>query len=97
MLKLRMLKFLWNGIKPDGKLYRASYSPGELINQPAETITIYAKDYERFPAIEGLTVENDSDLMTDYHAKDLIRVTPDNIHYPAVKAALDAENRHYIR
>jgi len=92
-----MLKFLWNGIKLDGKLYRARYSPNELINQPNGTITIYAKDYGRFPKIEGLTVQNDSDLMTDYHAKDLIKVTPNNPHYAAVKAALDAENRHYSR
>jgi len=91
-----MLKFLWNGIKLDGKLYRARYSPGELINQPG-TITIYAKDYGRFPKIEGLTVQNDADIMTDYHAKDLIRVTPDNPYYQQVKTALDAENKHYSR
>jgi hypothetical protein len=91
------LKFLWNGIKVNGKLYRARYSPGEVIGQPAETITIYAKDYERFPAIEGLTIINNSDIMTDYYEKDRIRVRPDNVHYAAVKAALDAANRHYNR
>jgi len=91
-----MLKFLWNGIKLDGKLYRARYSPGEVINQPVGTITIYAKDYDsHFPAITGLTITNDTDIMTDYHAKDLIRVTPDNPYFPQVKAALDAYNRHY--
>jgi hypothetical protein len=94
---IKMLKFLWNGIKLDGKLYRARYSPGELINQPAGTITIYAKDCGRFPKIEGLNVINDSDTITDYHERDKIRVTPDNPYYKQVKAALDAENRHYNR
>jgi len=92
-----MLKFLWNGIKLDGKLYRARYSPGELINYPAGTITIYAKDYGRFPKIEGLTVINDSDIITDYFGKDRIYVTPDNPYYQQVKTALDAENKHYSR
>jgi hypothetical protein len=92
-----MLKFIWNGIKLDGKLYRAHYSLGKVIGQPAETITIYAKNYKRFPAIAGLTVQNDSDIMTDYHETDRIRVRPDNVHYAAVKSALDAYNKHYSR
>jgi hypothetical protein len=92
-----MLKFIWNGIKLDGKLYRAHYSLGGVIGQPAETITIYAKDYIRFPAIAGFTVQNDSDIMTDYHETDRIRVGPDNPHYEAVKAALNAANKHYSR
>jgi len=92
-----MLKFLWNGIKLDGKLYRASYSPGDNYFRPATTITIYAKDYERFPKIEGLNVINDSDIITDYFGKDRIYVTTDNPYYQQVKAALDAENRHYSR
>jgi hypothetical protein len=92
-----MLKFIWNGIKIDGKLYRARYSPGEVVGQPGGTITIYAKDYIRFPIIAGLTVQNDSDIMTDYHETDRIRVRPDNPHYAAVKAALNAANKHYSR
>jgi hypothetical protein len=91
-----MLKFLWNGLKLDGKLYRARYSPGEVIGQPG-TITIYAKDYGRFPKIDGLNVVNDSDIITDYFDKDRIYVTPDNPYYSAIKAALDAENKHYSR
>lgn len=92
-----LLKFLWNGIKIDGKLYRARYSPGELIGYPAGTITIYAKDYERFPKIEGLTVKNGSNIIESYYELDKIVVTPDNPYYAVVKAALEAENRHYSR
>lgn len=92
-----MLKFLWNGIKIDGKLYRARYSPGELIGYPAGTITVYKKDCGWFPKIEGLTVKNDSDIIESYYELDKIIVTPDNPHYSAVKAALDAENRHYSK
>jgi hypothetical protein len=82
-----MTKFMWNGIKVDGKLYTAWYSKGSLINHPGETITIYAKEYKRFPQIEGLNVENGTDIMTDYFEKDRIRVSSDNKFYPAVYAA----------
>ena len=88
------LKFMWNGIKVDGKLYRARYSNGKLINAPEGTITIYAKDYD-LPKVAGLNIENNTDLMTDYFEKDKVRVTPDNIHYAAVKEAMKKQDEHY--
>jgi len=74
-------KFVWNGIKVDKKLYRAWYSDGKLKNYPVGTITIYAKEYYRppMPIIEGLTVHNDSDSMSDYFEHDRIRAEPTNI------------------
>ena len=89
------IKFMWNGIKIDGKLYKAHYSGGSLINHPEGTLTIYAKGYSRFPKIEGLTIYNDSDIMTDYFEEDQIRVTPDNVFYSQVKEAISKANAHY--
>jgi hypothetical protein len=88
------VKFMWNGIKVDGELHKCWYSISTLVGFPAGTITIYGKNYRDLPLIEGLTVENDSDSMTDYFENDRIRVTPDNPFYPEVKAALDKLNEH---
>ncbi|HHT9145679.1 MAG TPA: hypothetical protein ACFYD4_08390 [Candidatus Wunengus sp. YC61] len=90
------LKFLWNGIKVDGKLHRVWYSDGELIGRayPPGTLTIYGRDYTHMPAIDGLTVQNDSDSQTDYFENDRIRVTPDNQHFPAITAAMQQAKEH---
>ena len=88
------VKFMWNGIKVDGKLHKCWYSISTLVGFPAGTITIYGKNYGDLPAIAGLTVENDSDIMTDYFENDRIRVTPDNPFYTEVKAALEKLNDH---
>jgi Fe2+ or Zn2+ uptake regulation protein len=86
---------MWNGIKIDGKLYKAHYSEGALTNYEEGTLTIYAKEYSRFPKIEGLTIYNDSDIMTDYFEEDQIRVTPDNVFYNQVQGAISKANKHY--
>lgn len=91
------VKFMWNGIKADGKLYRAHFSLGPYTiasGLPQGTITVYAKTYEDFPQIEGLTIENDSDLMTDYFAKDRIRILPDNKYYNEALQALKKAEEH---
>lgn len=97
------LKFFWNGIKGlDGKLQKASYSDGQLLNHPSGTLTIYAgtrgnAGCSRFKADvrQAFAVENDSDSMTDYFESDRIRVTPDHPLYAAVKAAMEARTAHY--
>lgn len=89
------IRFMWNGIKVDGKLHRAWYSTGTLIGHPAGTIIIYGKGYyPGIPQIEGLQIQNDSDSMTDYFEKDRIRVTPDNPHYSAVMEAVKKQDAH---
>jgi len=96
------IKFLWNGIKgADGKLRRCSYSDGVLLNHPAGTLTIYAKDYGidgHFPAdVRAVfTVENDTDMMTDYHETDRIRVEPSHPLYGQVWEAMQAAKARYI-
>ena len=92
-----MLKFYWNGIKENGgKLQRAWYSFGNLINYPADTITIYGRDYTSFsPEVQkAFEVQNDSDSQTDYFEQDRIRVTSDHLLYPQVFAAYRAHKAH---
>lgn len=91
--------FFWNGIK-DAKgqeLQRAHYNMGPLINLPAGTITIYARDYSGFSnkVCECFPVQNDSDSQVDYFCKDTIRVIPQHPLYAAVKAAHDAQQARY--
>ena len=92
------MKFSWNGIQVSGhKLYRAHYSLGNLTgNWPAETITIYARDYANAPAelCEAFRIENDTDIMTDYFERSRIRVVPSHPLYATVRAAYDAMISH---
>jgi len=94
---MKTIKFFWNGIKIDGKLYRCHYSDGKLINYPEGTLTIYRKDYGIMPDVPGLNVQNDSDLMTDYFERDRIRIKPDNKFYNEVKNALALHDEHYVK
>ncbi|MBN7138972.1 hypothetical protein A7A76_07675 [Lysobacter enzymogenes] len=99
-------RFYWNGIKDakGAKLQRAYYSdmgprPSVSGKYPAHTISIYARDYERFSALvrSHFVVENNSDGMTDYFENDSIRVVPSHPLYPQVKAAMDARSARVER
>lgn len=95
-----MLKFMYNGIKLNGKLYKGNYSKGGYTKQSGisnDTITIYARDYEDFPKIEGLQVQNNSDSMTDYFEKDRIRVAPTNQYYSLVYEAWEKQEINKIK
>jgi hypothetical protein len=92
-----MIKFLYNGIKKDDKLYKASYYKGSYTKEssiPEGTITIFAKEYGHFPNIEGLEKINETDIMTDYFEKDRIHVQPDNQYYNDVNAAYLKQEEH---
>lgn len=91
------VKFQWNGIKVDGELYRCYYTKGPYTATskiPEGTITLYAKDYSRFPAVEGIHVENESDIMTDYFETDRIRIFPGTKYYDEACKALKAHEIH---
>jgi hypothetical protein len=91
---LKMLKFMYNGIKLNGELFKAWYSIGSTRGYAEGTITIYAKDYTSFPQVDGLQVQNNTDSMTDYFEKDRIRVTPDNKFYNEVLTAYNKQEEH---
>lgn len=91
------VKFMWNGIKVDGKLYKASYSAGPWTREsglPDGTITVYINGYKRLPQIPGLDVYNDSDIMQDYFESDTIRIRPDNPYCDDAKTAFDKRQAH---
>jgi len=97
-----MLKFFYNGIKENGgKLQKAYYSIGGWTTFPEQMITIYALGYSRFSSEiqESFCVQNDSDSMTDYFCKDIVRVMPGDKYYRDVLAAyiMQQEHRKKIR
>ena len=87
------VKFLYNGVKVDGVLYKGWYSAGPYnpaSKLPAGTITLYAKSYGTdFTVIEGTSVENNSDSLTDYSEKDRMRIFPDSPYFSEAKAAYE--------
>lgn len=95
------LRFLWNGLKVNGggQLHKCSYSQGKLVHYPEGTITIYSSDYVRFPSAVAqlFTIENNSDLQSDYFDDDKVRVIPNHPLYSLVKAAFDAQEAHHQR
>lgn len=92
------VKFEWNAIKADGKKALVWYSDSKLLNFPEGTITIYAKDVlQNIPAIDGLTVQNDSEMQSDYFESDRVRVVPSNPWYPQVLEAMKNAKDHKAR
>jgi hypothetical protein len=89
-----MIKFMYNGIKEDSKLHKGWYSKGTYAKGDTETITIYADSYARFPKIEGLNIENDTDSQADYFDRDKIRVAPGNKLYNEINEAWKKQEEH---
>lgn len=69
------IRFYWNGIKVNGgRLIPCYFWPD------ADSVIICAKNYESLPK-EYFTVENDSDIMTDYIDSDSTTLTPEHPLY----------------
>lgn len=83
-------RFLWNGVRVDGRLILCHYSLGGLRPDlyPAETITIYAREYgPQLSSVPGISARDCSDMQTDYFETEHARVLPDDPLYSAVYAA----------
>ena len=93
--------FYYNGIKDKkgAPLQKAYYSDSPLRGYPEGTITIYARDYDRFSAAVRacFAVENHTDTQTDYFDNDRVRVIPSHPLYPQVREACDAMHAHRER
>jgi hypothetical protein len=91
------LRFLWNGIKVNGKLYRAWYSLGNLHHYPEDTISVSARNYESFPAEVRACfhIENDTDIQSDYFDSDRLRICSSHPLYALAKAALEQHEAHF--
>lgn len=94
------IKWMWNGIKVDGKLYRCHYGIGPYTiasNIPNGTVCVYAKDYFGFPSLEKANIHiiNESDGQTDYFEKDRFYITSDSIHYQNAYNAYKKMTEHF--
>jgi len=74
-MKIKLLK---KGIKIDGKYFPCGYSSSD--NNIKGNATIYIRSYESLPkeAYSAMSVQNESDSMTDYYERDRIRIAPGN-------------------
>jgi hypothetical protein len=93
-----MIKFMWNGVKVNSKLYRAHYSFDNSLTLGDKMITIHAKDLcVGLPQLDW-EIENNSDSMTDYCDADHVRLAPGSKYYnDALKAAIQAEEKYVAR
>ena len=91
---MNQVKFMYNGIKIDGKLYPANYSKCDLFKRPAGTIVIYLKNYNHLPQVEGLNTQNNTDSKTDYYEKDRLYIEPSSPFYAEVLQAIKARDEH---
>lgn len=90
------IKFVWNGIKIDGTLYKGSYSNGPYAKTsklPEGTITIYMKG-SNTPRLSNLNIKNESDIMTDYFENDTIHIYPSEVYFSEASKALNDYQIH---
>jgi len=70
------IQVLKHSVKVNGEKIRCAYRKGPVTGLPADTITIYAKDYgDRFPD-ELCPEENRTDMSSDYFEKSRARIVP---------------------
>lgn len=82
------IKFSEKFITANGKRVGVYYSAGPWVPgvDPALIKIRPRRGVSLAPLREFFTIENNSDMTTDYFEKDSIRVLPSNPHYEAVKA-----------
>jgi len=93
------VKFMYNGLKIDGNLYRGFWSKnGRVVKDTGkvcfETVSFTMRGYESLPKNIGFTVYNNTDITTDYIDSDSAWFAPDNANY---KDALEAWKAQEIR
>ncbi len=79
------IKFMYNGIKINGKLVKGFWSKGGYTN--GAEIAFYAKEYSTPELKEIFNVKNDTDIMTDYFETDTIYFMPDDKYIEEARAA----------
>lgn len=82
-----MIKFNKYNVSNGSTKARVFYSKSTLIDG-RQCVTLYAKDYgHQLAAVMGNeNYQNDTDIMTDYFDKGLVRVFPDSPYYAEVLA-----------
>ena len=96
---MESIKFFYNGIKVDGKLFKAYFSPATQ-NSVVTHINVYAKEYIHFPKAvwDTFKVNNDSDSQSDYFETDSIQILPDHKFFKdAVKMCILIEEKRLVK
>lgn len=73
---MAVIKFMYNGIKIDGKLIKGFWSKANYTN--GAKYCFYADSYCSKELREHFTVKNDTDIMTDYFETDSIYFYEEN-------------------
>ena len=99
---MEKVRYMWNGIKVDGQLYKVwySFSIHSYQNDNDPHITMYSTSYaNRFPeeVHELFTVKNDTDSMTDYFDKDRIRLDRHHPEWERVAEAYIKQEIHQVK
>ena len=86
------VKILKKGIRVDGKYYAArfehcQYGLGTEKSPTREAVIIRGKDGRSLPKIDGVKVENNTDIMIDYFETDKIELNPDHFMFAAALAS----------
>lgn len=89
------IKFFYNGIKINGKLFKGSYGLGGYTN--GAKMAFYSDSYCAPELREHFKVKNDSDSMTDYFEKDVIYFFGNEPYFEDVKASWAKAARKYAK
>lgn len=73
---MALIKFMYNGIKIDGKLIKGFWSKANYTN--GAKYAFFADSYSTPELREHFTVKNDTDIMTDYFETDTIYFFEEN-------------------
>jgi len=102
MKNVEKVRYMWNGIKVDGKLYKCwySFSVHSYENDNDPHMTIHSDSCaSRFPSEvhELFEVRNNTDSMTDYFESDSIRIDRTHPEWERVAAAHIKQEIHRIK
>lgn len=85
------IRFLKTKVIYNGKSCPVFYSKGVYEKLPKETITIYAKGFNKLPSI--LNPKNDSDIFSDYSEGDMAYILPNSKFYNEVLVAMSIKKK----
>lgn len=92
---MAQVKFMYNGIKIDGKLIKGFFNKGEYLN--GALYCFYADSYYCPELRAAFAVKNDSDIMTDYHEKEKIYFYPGDKNLDDVERAWQKKEERRMR
>lgn len=80
------IKFCTHGIRIDGTLHSGWYSL-----EKSKTITFFCRSYKRLPRIEGVQIENRSDVQSDYFDEDHFSIPAGHPLYASILSGYEKQ------